>query len=405
MINRYSSNIPIYSATSFSEIAQVRLIRDLLAEEYFKTPKVQRLLASYPCANEDEKDQIVLQIMTYLWSLPQANDIFKVFRDFDAVFSILGKKGHFIHQFEVFLLGHFILQKLLKLDKEATLLRFFKIIDRLHYSWLIAANAHDFGYPLQMHNELSEKFSILYDRLHLKKVSKLYESIIKGYKISEEIELANAKVFNLREGKNIKIDLHSFIFNSIKISFGIDEIKTKEVVDSLINNSIHGYASALILCKKYFEYLSKAKLYGLAHEDWRINILQYAASAIAIHATKKEDIINQISFENNPISYLLFLVDNLQEWSRTLRPNDKYASYNLDSFSFDENPSTIYLNYILTHEKWEKSVIKDVKASLEEKRLLLSSWLSPPINTYNLKIQASFTASHGYEFEPIEISL
>lgn len=398
-------NIPIYSSTNFSQFAQENLINDLLSEDFFKNPSVQRQLASYPCVHENEKDKIILNLMNYYWNMPTANDFFMIFRDFDAVFSILGKKGHFIHQFEVFLLGHFLIQKLLQSKNSSYLLELFENKERLHYAWLLTATAHDFGYPLELSNKLAGKFSSLYGKLKFKTISEQYKAITYKFNIETEKELLTIKVLDASTNKIVTINIDEFIHNGIKSSLDLETHEVDTVINKLKKESIHGYISSFILCNSYLEYLSKANLYGKTCDKWRIDILQMVAAAIAIHTLKEDVYIKRISFKNNPLAHLLFLVDNLQEWNRTLRPHDKFASYNLLKFDFNQANSTISLDYILTHEKWTASILADAQASLADKKNLLS-WLKPPTPMFNVNIVMNFSTSDGKPFEyPVTISL
>lgn len=186
----------IYLSTSFSEQAEKKLIGNLFEMEYFKAPYISRRLATYPMAPEEERDLIILEIMQSLWSRDRNNtETFSIFKDFESVFKILGKRGHFIHQFEVFLLGCHLFEMLWEHDTKK-MREFFTNHSNGFYSWLHTSTVHDFGYPLQEANKIAAKFSELYKKLNMETVSQNYSSIYQENWIKKEQNLLNIKVYN-----------------------------------------------------------------------------------------------------------------------------------------------------------------------------------------------------------------
>ena len=137
---------------------------------------------------------------------------------------------------------------------------------------------------------------------------------------------------------------------------------------------------------------------------WRVNILQIAAAAIALHAIQrqKKEFINKINFQSNPLAYLLFLVDNLQEWNRSLRPSD-WPSYTLNAFTTEHD--TITLDYNVYHEQWTPAMRKKVKKFLIEKKNIMKLAIgpNPPVA---LKIIMQFSPNpDDTSNEPITVRL
>jgi hypothetical protein len=99
---------------------------------------------------------------------------------------------------------------------------------------------------------------------------------------------------------------------------------------------------------------------------------------------------------------LLFLVDNLQDWFRNLRPNEEWPSYNL--IQIDRTAVGLKLVYVLTHEKWTRDMERRVKNSIREKRQRLKL-LTAPHPSLRFQIMAEFSTSHNLSLGTIKIDL
>lgn len=397
-------NIHIFSSSNFSEEAERALISGILSDRVFGDPVVRRKLASYVFADFAEKDTLILELMNRLWTLPSANQLFSAFRDFDTAFSLLERKGHFIHQFEVFLLGWNLIVSILPLDFKTCLISKFSSYERLFYSWLLTSTAHDFGYSLQVAKKLCNKFSKLYDAIHIKNLSNKYSTIAKGYDLNGENDLVKVEVYDVPSRKKYVLDIAKFIRDGIQRTLRISNDDAKRIQGLLKKDPNHGYVSAMILCRSYIDYLSKSKIWNSSKERWRIDILRLAVCAIALHALplKEKRYISKISFNSNPVAYLLLVVDSLQDWARTLRPSEKWPSYNLCDFKSSND--SIYLSYVLSHENWTNDMIRRVQRSLREKadKIKLPSKPKPSLNFH---IFAEFESNHGHKFDPISLKM
>jgi hypothetical protein len=396
-------NIPIYLSTTLSEKAEKDLISNLLENDIFKSSWVQRRLASYPLAIEAEKDILILELMEHFWKLPASNILFSVFRDFDKVFTVLGKKGHFIHQFEVFLLGWHLINQLIEKDRNKIFLSKFGNYERLFYSWLFVSTAHDFGYPLQLADELSKKFSKLYNKIHLNSLSDKYKTLFDDTIIEDKNDLRTVHVFNADKKTNEIVNIDNFILDGIKVSIEGNR-DDAEAIQEILKKDNHGYISAMIFCRTYIAFLSEAKRWNFSSERWRIDDLTLEAAAIALHAIpmRNRDYINMIFYNSNPLAYLLILIDNLQEWNRTLRPSNIWPSYSL--IDFKTNYDSISLRYMLNHEKWTRKMQNDVRDSLAKKAKLINLPIKPN-PSFNFKISVEFTSNSGHRFDPIFLKL
>lgn len=402
MISTFKT-VPIYLSTTLSETAERILISNLLKMDYFKSPWIQRRLASYPLAIEAEKDVLILELLGYLWKIPPSDRLFSVFKDFDKVFTILDKKGHFIHQFEVFLLGWHLINQLLEKDRKEIFKSIFGNHKRIFNSWLFASTAHDFGYPLQLAKDLAKKFSELYNKIHMRELSTKYNKLSKNQNIKIENELCFFKIHDKDNKTEKLIDIESFILDGIESS--IEGNKEDALsIQKILRKNDHGYISAMILLRTYIDFLSKEKGLNFESEHWRIDDLKLVCASIALHniPLRYEKYLEMISFNLNPYAYLLILIDNLQEWHRSMRLSDKYPSYNLRTF--ETKSDSISLFYILLHENWTKKMKNDTIKSLSEKAKLINL-LKRPHPSFNFNISIKFQSNEGHLFDPISITL
>ncbi len=395
---------PILTSQTLNIEAEKELIKQIINGSFFKGNFVQRRLGLYAYIEEAEKDLLILELMEHYWNTAGSKKLFTSFRDFDVVLTILGKKGHFIHQFEVFLLGCFLIKILTRFSPslfEST----FANQNHLFYGWLYASTAHDFGYPLQLAEKLSDKFAGLYKKLHIRGISKEYEKICKDYSLSSEKALFQTKIWNPSKKKWQQYDTENFLFEGIKLSLNNDEKASKEVSDILKEKNNHGYTSALILCRSYLSFLSKANKGGLSSQRWRVKALQLAAAAIALHAIPSEQkkYLKKINFNANPLAYLLFIIDSLQEWNRAISPSVKWPNrsrkpkhewpaYHLASFNVLEK--SLEFRYIVLHEKWSANLKNKTLEAIKEKALRIKC-PSGPSPSLGFTIIISFYSSNN----------
>nr|WP_320016069.1 hypothetical protein [uncultured Desulfobacter sp.] len=383
----------IYLSTSFSEQAEKKLISNLFDMEYFQNPYISRRLATYPMASEEERDLIILEIMESLWSQNNA-ETFSIFKDFESVFKILGKRGHFIHQFEVFLLGCHLFEMLWENDTKNALKEFFTNHSNCFYSWLHTSTVHDFGYPLQEANKIAAKFSELYKKLNMETVSQNYSSIYQKNWIKKEQNLLNIRVHNSSKKNQETINIDQQILSGIQECVDADPSEVKSLLERLSSNDNHGYISAIIFFRNYLDFNDKK------NDDY----LKKISAAIALHALPMDDMyfFQRIDFYSNPLAYLLILIDNIQDWNRTLKPSQEWPSYSLEYF--DSNVSSMQLIYNLEHQLWTNTMKDNVRISLNEKRELLQS-LKPPKPSFNYPIKMIYKTSDGDDLGEISLTL
>lgn len=384
----------LFEPNVFSTTAEKRLIELLLEEDFIYNPWLQRRLGCYVQAETAERDRIVLDIVKFFFQhflekrFP--SELFAVVREFDSVFASLGKKGHFVHQFEVLVFGWALIRMLIKQDKGLWKPFCFYSPREIFSVWAMTSVIHDFGYPLEAARDVMKRFFEWYRALGMSEVAELYQRLMKKYK---KIRDKNLTEFKSREwGRfNMKGVLLEALRDSLKISISSAE-RLLESIEEDPKGKIHGYAGALVLCEKCFQSWPK-KLTGKELQN-KMTPLKLAMAAICLHDLPEgfDEYISRIDFWRNPYAYLLFLVDNLQEWFRNLRPNEAWPSYNL--LEINRKNNELQLSYILTHERWTRDVERRAQTSVHEKlqRLSLMAKPRPPLN---FQIIVDFRTSHG----------
>jgi len=279
------------------------------------TDEIKEFL-EFPAKNENI-DTAIMNSLEVLWgekyrekyNLP----IFKDFRVYEKLLLDLpGYRDHFIHQFQVFLLGTVIIDKLYKLSDEKGTKNFSNFYhDSLKIkrkddvvtdsAWLITSTFHDIAYPIQKSNELFNKF--------FNKFMGFGEEIVE--KISLEKVIADR-----RYGKLID-QLCDFYFSvksrNTRWKFDPSSI-TKICVDdnfrtalkhSLLNLRDHGVLGSLVLPHQ-----------SEAGKKEYSTIIYPSSLAIALHNELLFIMNDDIKFENNPLAFLLRYCDFIQEWGR-----------------------------------------------------------------------------------------
>ena len=221
-------------------------------------------------------------------------------------------RDHYVHQFQVFLLGAIIIDELIKCGK------FKGNHDHICDGWLLAASYHDFSYPIQKYDDYISYF--FKETIGIDEPLGLLElkSNYMEYKFSSNIEFIISSISTCFDKNEFKGEVGTEKLNKIREFFYYKIVKNKN----------HGLLSALGLLKK------------LETQKSLEDILLPASTAIALHDDEvwqplhgltTEDSrdndewvknvrniapIKEISFEDHPLAFLLILCDNIQDWGR-----------------------------------------------------------------------------------------
>jgi hypothetical protein len=247
----------------------------------------------------------------------------KLHQDFEQILKRDPKyRDHFLHAFQVFLYGAYIIDK--KYEQLCDTGYDSKVGSRIEDAWLIAATYHDYNYMIQKFEDWTQDF--FKEALHL---------------------LGNAKIAQLSFGESYIKDGYMFKTKRLTDSLGlsVDDITLKFLYNKILVDRNHGIISGLSLLK----YLDKNK-HALSEK-----VADSACRAISIHDNKiwqfmsgvaKEDdkeieenfrkkkVLPKLSFDEDPISFLLILSDTLQEQGRETSEDSKAE---LESVYFKNN--------------------------------------------------------------------
>lgn len=257
--------------------------------------------------SESEDDYtIALRVTEKLWRNYEI-DFPNLHRDFEEILKLDPRyRDHFLHAFQVFLFGVYVIDE----TYETCKLKYGKKKgQRVEDAWVICATYHDFNYMIQQFDEWTKNFFI--SALHLEKTDKspavlqLSEAYVKrGYMFKTKV-LA---------------DILSIDVNPVTLDF---------LYDRILERKNHGLISGLSLLK-YLELRECTKLSK--------KVIHSACKAISIHDNdiwgslcgmppdpddevgnkfKELKTIEKITFDKDPIPFLLILADSIQEEGRS----------------------------------------------------------------------------------------
>jgi len=331
------TNIELLQSISFSQKAEFKLVNVLLqtiVDEYEYSTR--RALSSYPRLNVEEKTKAIIKLSSLLLDPESINLRLNSFESFERFLRAAGKRDHFVHQFEVFLLGWSILNHHFTLSNMTIELK-----EKFRW-WLIASLSHDIGYPVSSVITIMEKLSALYDNENTFEISKV---------LGDACDLLKEKKTHsplVNVSQNACLIVENAIDSIIQ-----DTESTKKLSKKLHQEYDHGYISSLLMIDNLFTEDQQGTI-----ED---PYVRWATQAIALHNLSHDryfEIINKISINENPFAYVLFITDCLQEWERPNNIDFDYPTFMLDDFKVDKQ-NNIRIKFILKHRHWSKNLVEE----------------------------------------------
>jgi len=288
------------------------------------------------------------------------------------------QRDHFVHSVNVFLLGLAIyesnatFQKTfidILYDAEPYSARRSTPHEEFLFRWGLAALCHDIGYPIEIiTNQVNDFINftscidcttrrinarIEYDRFDL--VNSIPETVPKRTFINEYYNAYDSCVYIdlLRPVDLLAHRLHRLL--------GISLADVKERLDGYLADSgrsgrvDHGFFSAIIILK-WFGYLIQRN--GGKADEFYVPILDVAA-AVLLHnfynialvkntARPNPFSLGSLSVHASPLSWLLILCDELQEWNREFYGDTDKAPIGIQSAQVMLSEKKLEVNYILT---------------------------------------------------------
>lgn len=286
-------------------------------------------------------------------------------------------RDHYVHQFQVFLLGSLIIDGLIEMKKIRK-----KDIKNISTAWMLAASYHDFSYPIQRHDEY---FSYFFEEI-----------------------LGVGKSFTVLEFKNKYIEekFSSYlehILASITPCLNIKDIQETEGTEKLnkircflyhnvTQEKNHALLSALGLLKKlenkadFKQVLLPAAVAIALHDDyiWQplkgFKVNESDKEIPLIEEVKAIAPLQEIKFEEHPLAFLLILCDNLQDWGRhcedkKLEKELTEANIRLKDVVFESN--SVIIKLILNINTESTDIIQHKNTIMKKLTQLLKSPKTP----------------------------
>jgi len=268
----------------------------------------------------EEKYKLVLSSFSNLWvSSEKSPSLFQNASEFEPILQRnMNYREHFIHSFNVFLLGYYIINKLLDIKPKL----FEHNRDVINLTWMLASTFHDVAYPIQ------EIESWLNDML------KIFIGINPRYqfKVNELIPAIYTDFLRMisqyHKDKNLSIQSSNM--------WNIDYRFFNEMNTRLIENKEHGVLGALLLA----HLLAVRQGFSDRNPPWDF-LYSHLPACHAISVHHLENI--PIKFTKNQFAFLLILCDEIQDWGRPSTNKNRDIFYLKDINIINDTVPTIEL--------------------------------------------------------------
>jgi len=301
-------------------------------------------------------DRIYNKVTRLVSDIAQALNLYAVLDIIDSIGPafepLLGTdvqyREHFIHQFNVFLLGYYLINKKSPLRKKfishlQNINPDYNLEDVLKV-WFITAMFHDFNYSVE-------------------KMEDWLESYFLRVAVPSRFHISWADIFIQYEIE--KINLIELIYSSSGKSK--DEI-ANIIKDSFIEKHDHGVMCGLMLMNI------------LDVED---ALLKEACCAIALHTKTVYSRLEKLKIDHYPFAFLLVFCDNAQEWGRPVMMNlIPHLDVKLEDIITDEDKVDIKLRY----QKLTPGQKRIIETNIAP---LTKYWYSKPSLRFSIKLYES----------------
>ena len=299
------------------------------------------------CATKALREYWVDQALKY-----KAFQVIESFGNFeDILFQLEDYRGHFVHQFNVFVIGYYVLNKLLGNPGKTS--QYFYRSNDPNFTWMLASTFHDVGYPIE---QVDRWFS---------NVLQMFLKTDTSYKI--EIEKALTPVF-FEYVKYLSETHMSLKFNK-RERIGQPNDRDWRLNDLLLTNlrkKDHGVIGALSLIHSL---LTQEVL--ASNQEWLDGTfpgeIMPACHAISLHNLSPKDV--KIDFKNYPYAFLLSLCDELQDWGRTMTGEDHSELVEL-RVDFEKEVPVIDCILEINNEEKKYEALNDLKIKLDGNGLI-----------------------------------
>lgn len=314
--------------------------KEILLQNYFRRLHVGH--GATILLTDRTRYRYVEDCISQLWVHSSKNpSVFATSLDFEPILQrIPYYRDHFIHSFNVFVMGYYILNRLEELYPEIDL----KSND-YNLTWMLASTFHDVAYPLQEMeswlNELFEKFLGVDPKFHLDITQVMPMIYVDFMRIITRCHTGHPQA--PLGGQDI-IELDWAFYN---------------LIGARLIEKEHGVLGGLML----FHLLAVRE--GFTRErawDFLFNHLP-ACHAITVHHLPVK-----IKFERHPLAYLLIMLDEIQDWGRpaSKQRKDKVRVIDIDVVP-NEKCSKPVIHFVLKgSERRKRELYKNLSERLDQ---------------------------------------
>lgn len=272
-----------------------------------------------------------------LWvQLARKFQTFKIFEDFEAFEKVLFQsnseyRGHYVHQFDVYLLGYYLLNRILKANDLAA--EKLNTSSNPNFTWLLAATFHDMGYPIeQIDNWLSAFLNVFLkvDATYPIEIERILTPVFFNYLRYISEEHYNLTIDQIAPSGHSPVTDWAFHSN----------------LETNLRKKNHGVISSLLLIHSFFTREKITQSDTWFFETFPNEVLP-ACHAIALHSLEG---MEKVSFAKCPYAFLLQLCDAIQDWQRSLGGTD-YSELKALDFSLSQNTPKMKFVLQINQEK------------------------------------------------------
>jgi hypothetical protein len=309
------------------------------------------------------KLRLLNNVLKELWVIQaRKGETFKLFKNFETYEKVLFQsnpeyRDHYIHQFDVFLLGYYFLNEILVSDTEIS--EIFKPYPQRkpNLTWMLTSTFHDIGYPIEKIDEWFASFLNTFLRVETAipiEIEKILSPVFFDYLryLSEEHYNQTSEPMTVSG----TCYLRDWRFHSV-------------LVNNLRMKKDHGIVSSLLLIHSLFTQEHFSNFHDWFFESFEPDIMP-ACHAIAIHHLKID--FERISLKKSPFAFLLVLCDSIQDWQRSIDGENPSELKDI-TISFSETPEIkIDLDLSLNYDKykWKYDELDELKKRLNTDNLI-----------------------------------
>jgi len=310
----------------------IRLVDELRALSNLEYRSILVDLAEkyrHECRDDPE---IARDTIRSLWKSELRVDYPDIHKEVESVLLLDPKyRDHYLHQFQVFLLGATIIDKLYNTGPIQT---FEQQCDcKLEYAWLAASTYHDFNYAIQDFKTWTTNF--LKKTLHVTEPSPL-ELDIEKVVLRDEFLQKIQGLFKAIGCDEIDDHLLRFILGRVALDKNHAVIGAFTFLNKFkgrgrlkISAANHAAASILLHDEKNWRYLCGEPITDKCRK-WEREFLNCK-------------LLPQLRFDTFPLAFLLAFCDSVQEWGREGRDYNS-AGARLEEIELDDNKILIVIS-------------------------------------------------------------